>query len=132
MRVAGAGPLTGSRALTIGGPPSEGPVGSCSSRPMRCSPSTSTLGSRRSSHRGSHHAVRSNSAIAAGTTSIRTTVASRKIAEENPMASSFSLGSLARAKLANTPIMISAAAVITRAELVRPDTTLARASPVRT
>jgi hypothetical protein len=70
--------------------------------------------------------------MVAGTMSILTTVASRSTATANPTPNILITGSSPSTKLPNTLIMMSAAAVMTRAELVRPESTLPRASPVRT
>ena len=63
---------------------------------------------------------------------MRTTVASSRTAIENPRPNILIVGSSPRMKLAKTLIMMSAAAVMTRAELVSPVSTLCRACRVRT
>ena len=60
----------------------------CSAATLRCSaaPSTSTVGSSRSSHPGSHHAARPSSTSTAGTKVIRTMNASTKTPTASPSA----------------------------------------------
>ena len=66
----------------------------------------------------------------AGTSTMRTIVASRKIAVARPTPMSFSDRSFSNRKLPNTTTMIAAAAVITLAVAARPSATDLRLSPV--
>lgn len=79
------------------------------------SPSMSRSGSALSTDLGSHHAARPSSDITAGTSVIRTTKASMTTptARANPM--DLMIGSSIRTKPPNTDVMMSAAAVTTRA-----------------
>jgi hypothetical protein len=81
------------------------------------------LGRARSSQRGIHQFARPISCITAGTSTIRTTVASTKIAVAMPTPMSLRKVSGLRTKAMNTATMIAAAAVITRAVLARPSAT---------
>ena len=63
------------------------------------------------------------STISAGTSRQRTTVASRITATASPMPNCLMVGSPLSTKLPNTNTMISAAAVMTRALVTRPETT---------
>ena len=96
------------------------------------SPSTSTWGSSRSSHRGSHQLRSPSSSIVAGTSTMRTTVASTNTAVARPMPASLRNTASSITKAPNTVTMIAAAAVITRAVLASPSATARRLSPVRT
>ena len=80
-------------------------------------------GRRRSSHRGSHQLRSPSSSMVAGTSTMRTMVASTKIAVAMPipisLRNTWSPGTKAR----KTAIMIAAAAVMTRAVAARPSAT---------
>ena len=80
-------------------------------------------GSTRSSQRGIHQLRSPSSCITAGTSTIRTIVASIRIAAAMPMPISFRNTSGLSAKAPNTATMISAAAVITRAVRASPSVT---------
>ena len=80
----------------------------------------------RSSHLGIHQLRSPSSCITAGTSTIRTSVASRKIAEASPMPNSLRKTSGAARKARKTTTMIAAAAVITRAVFARPSATALR------
>ncbi len=67
----------------------------------------------------------------AGTRTIRTSVASTRIAVARPMPSIFSDGTGLAARLRNTTIMISAAEVMTRPVPASPRATDSALSPVR-
>ena len=67
----------------------------------------------------------------AGTSSMRTIVASRKIATARPVPIIFMVRSNSSMKLPKTTTMIAAAAVITLAVAARPSATDVRLSPVR-
>src|SRR5690606_24899445 len=86
-------------------------------------PSTSRSGRMRSSHRGSHQLRSPSSSMVAGTSSIRTMVASSRIAAARPVPISFITRSFSRMKLPNTNTMIAAAAVMTLAVAARPSAT---------
>ena len=90
-----------------------------------------TLGRIRSSHFGSHQLASPSSSIVAGTSTIRTIVASTKIATANPKPNSFSTRSSPNMNEPKTITMISAAAVITRAVAFTPSATAWALSPVR-
>ena len=70
--------------------------------------------------------------ITAGTSSNRTTVASRKIAVAIPTPMTFRITSGLGTNATNTAIMMAAAAVITRAVPAKPSVTARWLSPVRT
>ena len=70
--------------------------------------------------------------MVAGTTTMRMTVASRATATARPKPNILISGVSPRTKDAKTLIMMSAAAVITRAEVAMPPTTLPVGSPVDT
>ena len=70
-----------------------------------------------------------SSCITAGTSTIRTMVASRKIADASPIPNSFRNTSGAARKARKTTTMIAAAAVITRAVLASPSATARRVFP---
>ena len=74
----------------------------------------------RASQPGSHQFHRSNIAISAGTSTIRTTVASTAIATAQATPSWATSGIPAKAKPMNTAIMISAALVMVRALVATP------------
>ncbi len=78
-------------------------------------PSSWRSGMIRSSHRGSHQACSPSIDIIAGTSTIRTTLASISTATAMPTASILIVGSESRTKLEKTTTMIAAAVVITRA-----------------
>ena len=90
---------------------------------MWCLPSTSMFGRIRSSHFGIHQLRSPSSSIVAGTSTMRTMVASISTAIARPRPNSLSWRSSPRAKAANTQNMISAAAVMTRAVAARPSAT---------
>ncbi len=69
--------------------------------------------------------------MVAGTRSIRTTVASRKMAVARPTPNSLKVRSFSSRKLPKTNTMMAAAAVMTRAVLASPLATEAWLSPVR-
>src|SRR5688500_4266156 len=85
--------------------------------------STSSRGRARSSQDGIPQFARPNSSICAGTSTIRTTVASRKIAVAIPAPISFRKISSLTASARKTTTMIAAAEVITRAVLASPSAT---------
>ena len=87
-------------------------------------PSSCRFGVIRSSHRGIHQALAPNSDITAGTSTIRTILASMSTAAAMPIASIFTVGSGSSTKLVNTTTMIAAAVVMTRAVLPIPMATL--------
>ena len=89
------------------------------------------VGSSRSSQRGSHQFRSPSSSIVAGTSSIRTMVASSRIAVARPVPISLSTRSFSSRKLPKTTTMIAAAAVMTLAVAARPSATDVRLSPVR-
>src|SRR3954451_11791697 len=95
------------------------------------SSSTETSGSRRSSHAGIHHARRPTRRMTAGSRTSRTIVASRTTATVRPMPYWRRLMMSALANATKTPIMISAAPVITAAVLSRPWRIAASVSCVR-
>lgn len=95
-------------------------------------PSRSSLGSTRSSERGSHQLALPRRLIVDGTSTIRTKVASRKTAVARPTPNIFSMTSALLTKATKMLIMMRAAEVITRAVDRRPSTTLVWLSPVRT
>jgi hypothetical protein len=78
------------------------------------------LGIQRSTGRGSHQLLRPSSRITAGTSSIRTTVASTRIAADMPIPKDFMVTSSSAISAAKTTIMMVAAAVITRPVPARP------------
>ena len=84
----------------------------------------------RSSHRGIHHAASPSSDMAAGTSIIRTMVASMSTAPAMPTASIFTVGSSLSTKLVKTVTMIAAAVVMTRAVAPMPIATARWLSPV--
>ena len=86
-------------------------------------PSTSIFGRIRSSQRGSHQLRSPSSSIVAGTSTMRTIVASMMTAMPRPSPNSFSCRSSASTKAPNTKNMMSAAAVITRAVIAKPSAT---------
>src|SRR6266508_2492384 len=88
------------------------------------------VGSRRSSQRGSHQFARPSSAMIAGTTTIRTIVASSRIAVDSPRPVILTSGDGLATKLRNTTVMISAAEVITRPVPAMPRATDSALSPV--
>ena len=88
----------------------------------------SIVGSRLSSHAGSHQALWPSRLIAAGTSTIRTSVTSRNTATERPIPNIFVVTSTSRMNEPNTLIMMSAALVITRAVEPTPSTTARRGS----
>ena len=90
-----------------------------------------TLGRIRLSQRGIHQLRSPSSSIVAGTSSIRTMVASISTAMERPRPNSLTTRSDSPMKLPKTTTMIAAAAVITRAVEANPSATEARLSPVR-
>ena len=94
---------------------------------MSFSPSTSTFGSSRSSHLGSHQAFVAEQGHHAGISIIRTTKASKTTAAASAKPDRLDdrrrPGSM---NAANTEIMITAAAVTTRALLRKPSTTASR------
>ena len=77
----------------------------------------------RSSQRGIHQARRPAMAIAAGTSTIRTTVASMAIATASPIPKRLTTRWSLSTKVRKTTTMIAAAAVITRAVFARPSAT---------
>ena len=83
-------------------------------------------GSRRSSQPGSHQLCRPSSAIAAGSSTARTIVASMSTAVASPIPSCLNSSSDSVAKMLNTPIITAAALVTTPAEAVTPRATAAR------
>ena len=85
----------------------------------------------RSRKRGSFQARSPNSAMTAGTMSMRTTVASRNTAVARPTPNILMNGLSPRANAPNTLIMMSAAAVMTLADELSPVITLSVALPVR-
>jgi hypothetical protein len=89
----------------------------------------STSGSSRSSHPGSHQLRSPSSFIVAGTSTIRTTVASSSTAVANPTPNILTIGSSPSTKAPNTLIMMRAAEVMTRAVAEMPSTTAASLSP---
>ena len=68
--------------------------------------------------------------MVAGTSTIRTMVASSTIAVDNPRPSILTSGDGSATKLANTTVMISAAEVITRPVAAAPRATDSTLSPV--
>ena len=82
--------------------------------------SKSTDGRMRASHPGSHQFHRSNTAIKAGTSTIRTTVASTAMATAHATPSWATRGMPAKAKPTKTAIMIRAALVMVRALVATP------------
>ena len=74
----------------------------------------------RSSQRGNHQLRSPSSSIVAGTSTIRTMVASISTADDRPSPTSFSTRTLPRMKLPKTHTMIAAAAVMTRAVEAKP------------
>jgi hypothetical protein len=92
--------------------------------------STSRCGSTRSSQRGRYQLARPRSAIVAGTSTRRTTVASMRTATAIPTPIIFTVTFGSSAKPTNTAIMIAAALVMTRPVAARPRTTLPCGSPV--
>ena len=84
----------------------------------------------RSSQPGIHQLASPSSFIVAGTSTIRTMVASTKMAVARPRPNILIAGSSPSTKPRKTEIMISAAEVITRAVLAMPRTTEASLSPV--
>ena len=101
-------------------------AGACRCGRTSCSPSTSTLGSRRSSQRGSHQAFSPMRYISAGISAIRITNASRKTAIARAKPIDLMIGSSIRMNAPNTEIMMTAAAATTRALLRNPSTTASR------
>src|SRR6185437_14489527 len=95
-------------------------VGSGSGRRSRPAPSRSTLGMIRSSHLGSHQARAPSIAITAGTIVIRTTKASKRMPTARAKPIDLMIGSSGTMNPAKTLIMISAAAVTTRAPWRKP------------
>src|SRR5918995_2632507 len=93
--------------------------------------SPSSFGSTRSSHPGIHQFARPMSCITAGTSTIRTTVASTRIAVAIPTPISLRKTSVLKTKARKTTTLIAAAAVITRAVFARPSETALCVSPVR-
>jgi len=86
------------------------------------------LGSRRSSHPGSHQFQSPRSFIVAGTSTMRTIVASMSTATASPRPNILIMGSSPSTKAAKTLIMMSAADVITRAVAEMPSMTAASLS----
>ena len=105
-------------------------LGCCCSSSMTSWPSTWMFGSRRSSHPGSHQLRSPSSSIVAGTSTIRTTVASMKIAAASPMPNILPKTSLPSTKERKTVIITAAPAVMTLADLARPSATASALSPV--
>jgi Major Facilitator Superfamily len=91
----------------------------------------SSRGSARSSQRGIHQFAPPRSCITAGTRTMRTTVASTRIAVAMPIPRSLRKTSSATTKARKTATMIAAAAVITRAVLARPSATARLVRPSR-
>jgi hypothetical protein len=89
----------------------------------------SACGSSRSSHAGSHQAALPSMPITAGTRNMRTTNASMNTPMASPNPIDLMTGSGLKAKPANTHVMITAAAVTTRAPCPTPETTASSAEP---
>ena len=100
----------------------------CSTWRTSAWPSTSIVGSTRSRRRGIHHARSPSRARTAGTSVIRTPNASTNTPTARPRAIGLIVESPSGTKAANTAIMITAAAVTTRALEVNPVVTACRAS----
>ncbi len=94
-------------------------------------PSTLSRGMIRFSQRGSHQFARPSSSMVAGTSTMRTSVASMSTATARPRPMSLMARSSATTKLPNTHTMMAAAAVITRAVDASPSTTARLLSPER-
>ena len=87
-------------------------------------------GSSRSSHPGSHQLALPISAMVAGTSTIRMTVASTAMAVARPSPIIFTNGDGSLTKLRKTTIMISAPEVMTRPVAASPRATDSALSPV--
>ena len=100
---------------------------------MASADSTSTwnCGSRRASPAGNHQLASPSSSIVAGTSTIRTSVASTNIAVARPMPNILRNTWSPSTNEPNTHTMIAAAAVMTRAVSARPSATEVALSPVR-
>lgn len=98
--------------------PSDAAAGA--SRSLSPSPSMSTLGRMRSIHFGSHQARSPSRNIVAGMIIMRTTKASKTMAAARAKPMVLMKGMSCRAKAAKTLVMISAAAVTTRAPCLNP------------
>jgi uncharacterized membrane protein YdfJ with MMPL/SSD domain len=92
----------------------------------RSSASMCSVGSRRSSQPGSHQLRRPRAAMAAGSRTARTRVASSRTAAASPMPSCSNSSSDSVAKMLNTPTITAAALVTTPADDVTPAATAAR------
>ena len=85
----------------------------------------------RSSHFGNHQFFEPSSSIVAGTSNMRTSVASSSTASARPEPNSLTIRLSSSRKAPNTTTMIAAAAVITLAVAASPSATEFTASPVR-
>lgn len=90
-----------------------------------------TLGIHRSSQVGNHQLASPSSSIVAGTSTMRTMVASMKTAMARPSPKVLMIGSSPSTKDRKIVTMMAAAAVITRAVAARPSATAVALSPER-
>ena len=104
---------------------------SCAGRCTSGRPSMCSWGRSRPSQRGSHQFARPSRCITDGTSSIRTTVASMKIADAMPTPITLRTTSGLGMNAANTATMIAAAAVMTRPVPASPSRMARWLSPVR-
>src|SRR3546814_8127114 len=97
----------------------------------RASPSTSTWGTNRSSHRGNHQFLSPRSSMEAGTRNVLTMVASIKLAVASARPNRLRMALGLNRNDAKPVVMIAAAALINLAVVAMPSATAVVLSPVR-